>query len=136
MSRIIHHRGFVTALKAECFVLFRSRLPWLLLLAPGVASVIKMCLIKISSIGNQTFSAVKGSNVTTVTGYGFLVDGLLTSLMVTYLLFLGYAAYTFAIDRERGIVRQSVIHSVSRRELIMAKYICLSLLFYRFLSLC
>ena len=85
-------------------------------------------MIKMKNIGTQAIGSVNSSAETTVTGYGFLVDGLLISFIVTTLLFLGYAAYTFAIDRERGITRHGVVMSISRSELILAKYISLCLL--------
>ena len=128
MLKSIRLHGLSTALKSECFVLLRSRTPWLLLLLPAAASIIKMGMIKMKSIGTQVIGSVNSNAETTVTGYGFLVDGLLISFIVTTLLFLGYAAYTFAIDRERGITRHGVVMSISRSELILAKYISLCLL--------
>lgn len=132
MLRSIRRSGLLTALKSECFVLLRSRTPWLLVVLPAVISIIKMGMIKAKNIGTQALGAMNGGAETTVTGYGFLVDGLLISLIITYLLFLGYAAYAFAIDRERGIVRHSVVKSISRSELIISKY--LSLCFLALLS--
>ena len=128
MLRSIRIKGLSIVLKSECFVLLRSRTPWLLILLPAVASVVKMGMIKMKNIGTQVLSSANSASETTVTGYGFLVDGLLISLIITYLLFLGYAAYTFAIDREQGITRHSIIRSTSRSELIIAKYISLCLL--------
>ena len=128
MLRSIHINGLSTALKSECFVLLRSRTPWLLLVLPAVASIIKMGMIKMKNIGTQVLSSTNSGGETTVAGYGFLVDGLLISFIITYLLFLGYAAYTFAIDNERGITRHSVVRSISRSELIISKYISLCLL--------
>jgi ABC-type transport system involved in multi-copper enzyme maturation permease subunit len=128
MLSSIHHHGLLTAFKSECFVLLRSRTPWLLALLPAVTSVIKMSIVKISNIGAQVLSAGNGNAETTVTGYGYLVDGLLVAIIVTYLLLLGYAAFTFAIDRERGITRHSVVKSVSRSELVIAKYVSICLL--------
>ena len=128
MLKSIRLNGLLTALKSECFVLLRSRTPWLLLLLPAVASVSKMVTIKMKNIGSQVLNSVNSSAETTVTGYGFLVDGLLISFIVTYLVLLGFSAYTFAIDSERGITRHSIVRSISRSELIIAKYVSLCLL--------
>ncbi len=128
MFRAIHIKSLLTALKAECFVLLRSRTPWLLIVLPAVVSVLKISMIKMKNMSAQALSAIGGGAETTVTGYGFLVDGLLISLIVTYLLLLGFSAYTFAIDRERGITRHSVVRSISRSELVIAKYLSLCLL--------
>jgi ABC-type transport system involved in multi-copper enzyme maturation permease subunit len=128
MHSLIRFNGVLTALRSECFVLFKSRTPWLLIIFPAVVSVIKMGIIKAKKMGIDSLSAINGGTETTVAGYGFLVDGLLISLMITYLLLLGYAAYTFAIDRERGISRHSVVKSISRCELILAKYLSLCFL--------
>lgn len=128
MLKSIRPDGVLTALKSECFVLIRSRIPWLLLVLPAVASVLKMGMLKMKNIGTQVLSSANSNVDTTVTGYGFLVDGLLIGLVITYLLLLGFSAYTFVIDRERGIIRHSIVRSVSRGELIIAKYVSLCLL--------
>ncbi len=109
--------GLFTALRAESFILFKSRIIWVLLALPSLVSIIKMGLIKFSNI-------TKGGNIPD-TGYGYLVDGLLLSFTLTYLLFLCYSAYSFAIDCDRGITRNNVIRSISRKEIISAKYIIL-----------
>lgn len=128
MFKSIHPKGLLTALKSECYVLIRSLTPWLLLVLPATASVIKMGMIKMKNIGTLVLNSANSDVDTTVAGYGFLVDGLLISFIITYLLFLGYAAYTFAADRERGITRHSVLRSISRSELIISKYLSLCLL--------
>ena len=87
-----------------------------------------MGMLKMKNIGTQVLSSANSNVDSTVTGYGFLVDGLMISFIVTYLLFLGFSAYTFAIDRERGITRHSVVRSISRSELIIAKYLSLCIL--------
>ena len=125
MSSSFKYKGIFTALKAEGFILIKSRIIWILLFLPALVSAIKMGLIKFSNITAHTISAVKGGAGVQVTGYGYLVDGLLISFTLTYLLFLGYSAYSFAIDRERGIARNNVIRSISRKEMISAKYVSL-----------
>ena len=128
MLRSIRFNGLSIALKSEGFVLLRSRIPWLLLVLPAVVSVLKMGIIRMKNIGTQVMSVMNSNAEATVTGYGFLVNGLSMSLIVTCLLFLGYAAYTFAIDSERGITRHATVKSISRSELILAKYLTLCIL--------
>lgn len=132
MLESIRPHDLLTALKSECFVLLRSRTPWLLVMLPAVISIIRIGMIKAQNMGTQALSSMNAGAETTVTGYGFLVDGLLSGLMATYLMFLGYAAYAFAFDRERGIARHSVVKSISRSELIISKY--LSMCFLALLS--
>lgn len=127
MLKSIRLNGLLTAFKSECYVLLRSRTPWLLLVLPAVASVLKMGGIKLKNVGSQVLDGVSDTEAA-VTGYGYLVDGLLIGFTVTNLLLLGYAAYSFASDRERGITRHSVVRSISRSELIIAKYVSLCLL--------
>jgi ABC-type transport system involved in multi-copper enzyme maturation permease subunit len=128
MLKSIRLIGLLTAIRSDFFVLLRSRMPWLLLIMPAAVSVIKMVIIKIQNVGVQALNSANSGAETTITGYGFLVDGLLISLIITYLLFLGYAAYIFAIESERGITRHSILRSTSRSELIISKYISLCLL--------
>jgi ABC-type transport system involved in multi-copper enzyme maturation permease subunit len=133
MSKLTQINGIFTAFKSECYVLSKSRILWLLLLLPVAASFIKMTMINMKNIGNNVINSVNSGTETTVTGYGFMVDGLSIGLITIYLLFLGFSAYTFAIDSERGITRHSVVKSISRSELVMAKYFFLCIL--AFLSL-
>jgi len=104
--------GFVTALRAEFFVLRRSAGPWLLVLLPAFALLLRLGLARLSSGGEAD-------------GYGFLVDGLSTGLALLYLLFIGYAAYGFASERDSGVLRHLLIRRVSRRALICAKLLVL-----------
>lgn len=128
MSRALNINGISAALKSDFYVLLRSRMPWLLLTLPAVASVVKMIMAKIQNVGAQVISSANNSADNTVAGYGFMVDGLLISFIITYLLFLGYAAYTFSIESERGITRHSIVRSISRSELIISRYLSLCVL--------
>lgn len=128
MLKSIRLNGLMTAFKSDFFVLLRSRMPWLLLILPAAVSVIKMGMLKMKNVGVQVLNSANSGAETTITGYGFLVDGLLISLIITYLLFLGYSAYTFAIESERGVTRHAILRSTSRSELIISKYILLCLL--------
>lgn len=128
MLKSIRLNSFKTALKAEYFILLRSPTSWLLLILPAAASILKMGLIWMKNAGAQMMSPINSNLETTVTGYGFMVDGLLMGFIVTWLLFLGYSAYTFVIDIERGVARHRVVRSSSRSELVISKYLALCIL--------
>jgi len=111
--------GFVTALKGEAFVMGRTLSPWLLLVLPALVVVIRLLLTKAMS-GTEPEAARYG--------YGHLVDAFATGLTLLYLVFIAYAAHSFAVDRDRGVLRHLFIRSVSRGQLVLAKLVLLHLL--------
>lgn len=114
--------GFVAALRCEVFTVSRTLSPWLLAAIPAAAVVLRMLLVKLSAAGGN----LAGSNEEqVVNGYGYLVDGFSTGLTLLYLIFIAYAAYSFAVDRDQGVVRHLVIRRVSRRALLAAKLLVL-----------
>ncbi|NLD37174.1 MAG: ABC transporter permease [Desulfatiglans sp.] len=128
MAESIRLNGILTALKSECFVLIRSRTSLLLIIIPVVAAILKMCMVRLQGIGTQVMSSVNSNVESSVTGYGYMVDGLSTGITVACLLLLGFSAYIFAIDNERGITRHSIVKSISRSEIVIAKYLVLCLM--------
>ncbi len=119
--------GLATALRAELFVAVRNWKIGLLLLAPAAASLIRLLLIRINNASTSLKQSLSGgSTVPNIDyAYGYFVDALATGLVFIYLLFIALAAYSFAIDRDHGIVRHLVIRQSSRRAVISAKIITL-----------
>lgn len=109
--------GFATALKAEAFVLGRTPTPWLLALLPAMAVVMRLLLIRVTAGTDELHP-----------GYGYMVDGLSTGLTLLYLILIACAAHSFAVDRDRGVLRHLLIRSLNRRQVLLAKLVLLHLL--------
>lgn len=105
--------GFGTALQVEGFVVSRTLSPWLLVVLPALVVALRLLLS----------SAMVGEEVQQ--GYGQMVDGFSTGLTLLYLVFIAYAAHSFAVDRDRGVLRHLLIRSLSRRQLVLAKLLIL-----------
>ncbi|MGQ9425674.1 ABC transporter permease subunit [Gilvimarinus sp. F26214L] len=114
--------GFRTALAAEAFVARHSLSPWLLAFIPAAAVAFRLLLVKVA--GAAPLEGEDGA----ASGYGYMVDGFATGLTLLYLVFIAYAAHSFAVDRDHGVLRHLVIRSVSRRNLVAAKLVFLHLL--------
>lgn len=108
--------GFAIALKGESFVVQRTLTPWLLLALPALVVMVRLPLAKVMAGADANIAQQ---------GYGHLVDAFSTGLTLLYLVFIAYAAHSFAVDRDRGVLRHLLIRSVSRRQLIIAKLIVL-----------
>lgn len=105
--------GFATALRVEAFVIRRTLSPWLLLALPALVVALRLALS----------SLMAGAELQQ--GYGQMVDGFSTGLTLLYLVFIAYAAHSFAVDRDRGVLRHLLIRSLSRRQLVLAKLVLL-----------
>lgn len=119
--------GFTTALRAEAYVTRRTLSPWLLAAIPALAVLLRLLLVKLAPGGD----ALDADTTEAPNGYGYMVDGFSTGLTLLYLIFIAYSAYTFAIDRDMGVVRHLTIRRISRRAFFSAKLVvlhCLSLL--------
>jgi ABC-type transport system involved in multi-copper enzyme maturation permease subunit len=114
--------GFFTALRVEAFASARSTTPWLLAALPAAAVALRLLIARITGSDDAAFT-LNAAGEQVVNGYGFLVDGFATGLTLLYLVFVAYAAYTFAVDRDTGIVRHLVIRRISRRALVTAKLV-------------
>jgi len=119
--------NFILALRAELFVVVRNWKLWFLLLAPAFAAVIRIFLVKISAASSSLQQQLSGRSTTAELdyAYGYLVDGLSTGLIFIYLLFIAFAAFTFAIDRDNGVIRHLVIRQSSRGTVVSAKILSL-----------
>jgi ABC-type transport system involved in multi-copper enzyme maturation permease subunit len=112
--------GFITALRVEAFASFRSTTPWLLAALPAAAVGLRLLLDSFAGSEDAALT-VDAAGEQVLNGYGFLVDGFATGLTLLYLVFIAYAAYIFAADRDSGVVRHLTIRRVSRRALVAAK---------------
>lgn len=115
-------QGFSVACKAEWFI---SRHNWrsiLLLLTPSLAGVIHILLIRLNNASaniRQSLGGRGGDNMDFA--YGYFVDGLSTGLIITYLVFVAVAAYSFAGERDHGVLRHLTIRQSSRGAILAAK---------------
>jgi ABC-type transport system involved in multi-copper enzyme maturation permease subunit len=120
-------QGFTIALRAECFVMLRNWKIWLLIVAPAIASVIHLLLIRVNTASANIQQSLSGGarQAEVDYAYGYFVDGLSTGLILVYLLFIAFAAFSFAIDRDHGVIRHLVIRQSSRRAILAAKALLL-----------
>lgn len=112
--------GFFTAVRVESFAVARSSTPWLLAALPSAAVALQL-LLNNAVTGEDAAYTLDAAGEQVVNGYGFMVDGFATGLTLLYLIFIAYAAYTFAVDRDSGVLRHLTIRRVSRRALVSAK---------------
>ena len=117
--------GTARALKIELFSALRGRVIWLLLLLPVTISVLRLLLIKLSTLKQLVQS---GGDQAAITGFGYLVDGMLAGLITLNIIFIAYSALNFALDRDQGVLRHLVIRSVSRQSIVAAKLLLMLVL--------
>ncbi|MCW8195050.1 ABC transporter permease subunit [Proteobacteria bacterium 005FR1] len=115
--------GFLTALRVESFATLRSTTPWLLAALPAAAVALRLALARLTAGEDAAAFTLNAAGEEVANGYGFLVDGFATGLTLLYLVFIAYAAYSFAVDRDSGVVRHLIIRRISRRALLAAKLI-------------
>ena len=126
--------GFLTALKAEWFVALRSNGSRIVVLLPALVVIARLCLVRLTEAGSQAREALMpaagfgGGAPAPGNAYGYLVDGLGTGLTLAGLALVAMAAYSFAYDRDTGLVRHLLIRRSSRMALVMAKLVHLLVL--------
>jgi len=118
------NNGFLTAIRTELYVMCRGIGVWFLIILPALAATIQLTLVKLSTL-SPSLQDAGDEALDSVSGYGFMVDGMSTGLMLLNLIFIGYAAYAFANDRDSGVIRHLIIRRISRRALIAAKFVIL-----------
>jgi len=97
-------------------------LPWLVMLIPSIAVLIRLCVVQLTT---RAQSVINGGEPIAEFGYGYFVDAISTGLILIYILLIGFGAFSFSADRDSGVVRHLVIRSMSRRALVLAKFIAL-----------
>ena len=119
--------GIGTAIRAELFVISRNWKLWLLIIAPAIAAILRLLLIRVNAASAQIQGALSGgiNDSEADYAYGYFVDALSTGFIFTYLIFIALAAFSFAIDRDHGVIRHAVIRQSSRRAIVAAKILVL-----------
>ncbi|MEX2130555.1 MAG: ABC transporter permease subunit [Pseudohongiellaceae bacterium] len=125
--------GFITALKAEWFVALRSNTTRILVLLPMLVVLVRLLLVKLAETGAMARDALIGNSgfggdPGLTSSYGYLVDGFNTGITLLGLTLAGQAAYSFAYDRDTGLIRHLLIRRCSRTELTLAKLVHLLLM--------
>lgn len=118
------NNGFLTAIRTELYVICRGMGVWFLIILPALAATIQLTLVKLSTL-SPSLQNTGDESLASVSAYGFMVDSMSTGLMLLNLIFIGYAAYAFANDRDSGVIRHLIIRRISRRALIAAKFLVL-----------
>ncbi len=124
-------KGFIAALKAEIYVTMRSQSARLIVLLPTLIVLIRAIVVKFSESGQQARDALLGQDDMAVVGsnaWGQLVDSFSVGLTFLTLSMLAYAAWSFANDRDTGVIRHALIRRVSRPWYVIAKLVNIHLL--------
>ncbi|MDP3515773.1 MAG: ABC transporter permease subunit [Pseudohongiella sp.] len=131
-------QGLLTAIKAEIFVFAHSRAIQLLCVIPALITAAQLVLVRSLAASSDARAALMGSdstsggfgggfgsagNIEGADAWGALVDALGTGLTLISLIVIAYAAWSFASDRELGVVRHLLIRRVSRPALVISKLI-------------
>ena len=120
--------GFATAVKAELYIALRSNSSRITVFLPSLIVLAQLSLTRLSEAGELAREALLNessfnSNAPATTAYGYFVDGLSTGLTILVLILVALAAYSFAYDRDTGLVRHLLIRRMSRSALLLAKLI-------------
>jgi len=133
-------QGLLTAIKAEIFVFAHSRAIQFLCVIPALVAAAQLVLVRSLAASNDARAALMGTetpngfggggfggggfgNVEGADAWGALVDALGTGLTLISLILVAYAAWSFASDRDQGVLRHLLIRRVSRPALLLSKLI-------------
>lgn len=130
-------QGLLTALKAEIFVFAHSRAIQFLCVIPALVAAAQLVLVRSLAASNDARAALMGTetsagggfggggfgNVEGADAWGALVDALGTGLTLISLILIAYAAWSFASDRDQGVLRHLLIRRISRPALVLSKLI-------------
>lgn len=118
--------GFIPAIRSEWHLARHGRWPRILVILPAVAAFARIALSRLRATAEQVRGAIAGGAAPgEVGGYGALVDGLSTALVLLSLLLAALAASSLAADREQGTARQLVVRCSSRSAWLAAKLVAL-----------
>ena len=131
-------QGLLTAIRAEIYVFTRSRSIQLLCVIPALVAAVQLLLVKSLAASNDARAALMGTetadggggfggggfgNVEGADAWGALVDALGTGMTLISLILVAYSAWSFASDRDQGVLRHLLIRRVSRPALVLSKLI-------------
>ncbi|MBF6632395.1 MAG: ABC transporter permease subunit, partial [Comamonas sp.] len=119
-------RGFSTALRAELYVAVRSTSTRVIILLPALVVLLKLLLTKVSRLTQSALQTQTGQNAVEAgfdanNAYGHFVDGMSTGITLLVLTMLAFSAWSFANDRDTGVVRHVLIRKVHRLTLLLVK---------------
>ena len=114
--------GLATALRAELFVATRSRGVHFVVLLPALVVFGQLLLQKASGLTQAAMQNPGSAEFDANNAYGYLVDGLSTGLVLLVLSMLAFSAWSFAHDRDTGVVRHVLIRRASRLTLLCARF--------------
>lgn len=131
-------QGLLTAIKAEMFVFAHSRAIQFLCVIPALVAAVQLVLVRSLAASSDARAALMGTeasgggggfggggfgNVEGADAWGALVDALGTGLTLISLILIAYAAWSFASDRDQGVLRHLLIRRVSRPALVLSKLV-------------
>lgn len=117
------------AWRTEWFALRHSLLPWLVVCLPVLAALLRLVGARFQSVAMSArggFGADAGAADNW--GYGYWVDSVSTGLILVYILFIGFSAFSLASERDTGVIRHRLIRSLGRWQLLLARFVSLNLL--------
>lgn len=123
-------QGLASAIQAEFYVALRSRMTLVLCVLPSLVAMAQLLLTRSLSSSAQAREALTGSGnfggsagIEGADAWGALVDALGSGLALISLMLVAYAAWSFASDRDLGVVRHLVIRRISRPALVLGKLV-------------
>lgn len=123
-------QGLLTAIKTELYVGLRSRATLALCVLPSLVALAQLLLARSLSASAQAREALTGGSgfgsaarIEGADAWGALVDALGSGLALISLILVAYAAWSFASDRDLGVVRHLVIRRISRPALVLGKLV-------------
>jgi ABC-type transport system involved in multi-copper enzyme maturation permease subunit len=132
--------GLVTAFKAELYIALRSNSNRMAILLPSIVVLIQHSLTKVQETGQMARDALLndsgfGASDPPITAYAYFVDGLSNGMTILALFLVALCAYSFAYDRDTGLLRHLLIRRVSRTNVLLAKLLQLHLIAFTALLL-
>src|SRR5690606_32497949 len=119
-------QGLSAAIRSELFVALRSRTTLVLCVLPAIVAIARLLLTRSLAASAEAREALTGgfgrtAEIEGADAWGALVDALGSGLALISLMLVAYAAWTFASDRDLGVVRHLVIRRVSRSAVVLGK---------------
>ncbi|MCI5106720.1 MAG: hypothetical protein MRY76_08415 [Pseudomonadales bacterium] len=125
-------KALLTALKLEIHTGLHTLGSKLVILAPSLLVSLQLFLASLTAataqVSGNLFTSADFETAVANNAWGYFVDALSTGLTLLGLILVAFAAYSFAFDRDTGVMRHLVIRRLPRPLLVLAKLLYFHLL--------
>ncbi len=125
-------KTLLTALKLEIHTGLHTLGSKLVILAPSLLVSLQLFLASLTAataeVSGNLFASADFESAVANNAWGYFVDALSTGLTLLGLILVAFAAYSFAFDRDTGVMRHLVIRRLPRPLLVLAKLLYFHLL--------